>query len=57
MSPMAFLQKPARYMQMLASNTQAFSAVPNFAFELAARRTSDADMAGLDLETGHCHQR
>ena len=49
MSPMAFLQKPVRYMQVLASNTQAFSAVPNFAFELAARRTSDADMAGFDL--------
>jgi long chain fatty acid CoA FadD26 len=53
MSPMAFLQKPARYMQTLASNTQAFSAVPNFAFELAARRTSDADMAGLDLGDVH----
>ena len=53
MSPMAFLQKPARYMQMLASNTRAFSAVPNFAFELAARRTSDADMAGLDLGNVH----
>jgi long-chain fatty acid adenylase/transferase FadD26 len=53
MSPMAFLQKPARYMEMLASNAQAFSAVPNFAFELAARRTSDADMAGLDLGNVH----
>jgi long chain fatty acid CoA FadD26 len=49
MSPMAFLQKPARWIQMLASNTRSFSAVPNFAFELAARRTSDDDMAGLDL--------
>jgi long chain fatty acid CoA FadD26 len=53
MSPMAFLQKPARYMQLLARNTKAFSAVPNFAFELAARRTSDADMAGLDLGDVH----
>ena len=52
-SPTAFLQKPARYMQMLARNPRAFSAVPNFAFELAVRRTSDADMAGLDL--GHVH--
>ncbi len=50
-SPMAFLQKPARWMQMLASNTRPFSGAPNFAFELAARRTSDDDMAGLDL--GH----
>ncbi|WP_193048600.1 AMP-binding protein [Mycolicibacterium baixiangningiae] len=48
-SPMAFLQKPARWIQMLASHGPTFSAGPNFAFELAARRTSDADMAGLDL--------
>ncbi|MGH3968061.1 MAG: AMP-binding protein, partial [Mycobacterium sp.] len=49
MSPVAFLQKPARWMQLLASATRPFSAGPNFAFELAARRTSDDDMAGLDL--------
>jgi long chain fatty acid CoA FadD26 len=49
MSPMAFLQRPARWIQQLASNTHSFSAAPNFAFELAVRRTSDADMAGLDL--------
>jgi long-chain fatty acid adenylase/transferase FadD26 len=53
MSPMAFLQKPARWMQALASNTRSFSAAPNFAFELAARRTSDEDMAGLDLGNVH----
>ena len=49
MSPVAFLQKPARWMQLLASTTRPFSAGPNFAFELAVRRTSDEDMAGLDL--------
>jgi long chain fatty acid CoA FadD26 len=49
MSPWAFLQQPARWMQMLATNGRAFSAAPNFAFELAVRRTSDNDMAGLDL--------
>jgi long-chain fatty acid adenylyltransferase FadD28 len=48
-SPVAFLQRPARWMQLLASNTHAFSGAPNFAFELAARKTSDDDMAGLDL--------
>ena len=53
MTPMAFLQKPARYMQALAENPHAFSAVPNFALELAARRTSDADMTGLDLGNVH----
>lgn len=49
MSPVSFLQRPARWMQLLASNTHAFSAAPNFAFELAARKTSDEDMAGHDL--------
>lgn len=53
MSPMAFLQKPARWVQALATHTRPFTAVPNFAFELAARRTSDADMAGLDLSHVH----
>jgi long-chain fatty acid adenylyltransferase FadD28 len=48
-SPVAFLEQPARWMQLLASNTHAFSGAPNFAFELAARKTSDDDMAGLDL--------
>lgn len=49
MSPMAFLQRPARWMQLLARNPQVLSAAPNFAFELAAARTSDEDMARLDL--------
>ena len=48
-SPVAFLQRPARWMQLLASNGRVFSSAPNFAFDLAARKTSDGDMAGLDL--------
>ena len=48
-SPASFLQRPARWMQLLANNSHAFSAAPNFAFELAAKKTSDEDMAGLDL--------
>src|SRR4051794_35405808 len=36
-SPIGFLQRPARWMQMLANNTLAFSAAPNFAFDLASR--------------------
>ncbi|MEO6792308.1 MAG: AMP-binding protein [Mycobacterium sp.] len=53
MTPIAFLQKPARWMQQLAINSAAFTAGPNFAFELTARRTTDADMAGLDLGGVH----
>lgn len=52
-SPVAFLQKPARWMQLLARHSAAFTAAPNFAFELATRRTSDDDMAGLDLGDVH----
>jgi len=46
-SPVAFLQRPARWMQLLASNSKAYSAAPNFAFEIAVKKTSDDDMAGL----------
>lgn len=48
-SPVAFLERPARWMRTLAENSRAFSAAPNFAFDLAARKTTDADLAGLDL--------
>jgi fatty acid CoA ligase FadD28 len=47
--PVAFLERPARWMQLVASNSHAFSAGPNFALDLTARRTTDEDMAGLDL--------
>jgi acyl-CoA synthetase (AMP-forming)/AMP-acid ligase II len=48
-SPVSFLQRPARWMQLMSAEGRAFSAAPNFAFELAAAKTSDDDMAGLDL--------
>jgi len=48
-SPVAFLERPARWVRALAENSRAFSAAPNFAFDLAARKTSDSDLAGLDL--------
>ena len=48
-SPVSFLQRPARWMQMVASYPSASTGAPNFAFELAARKTSDEDMAGYDL--------
>lgn len=48
-NPMAFLAKPARWIQAMASHPNVYSAAPNFAFELAVRRTTDEDMAGYDL--------
>ncbi len=52
-SPVAFLQRPARWMQLLATSPHALSAGPNVAFDLAARKTSDDDLAGLDLGGVH----
>ncbi|SPM27991.1 Acyl-CoA synthetase (AMP-forming)/AMP-acid ligase II, partial [Mycobacterium terramassiliense] len=52
-SPVGFLQRPARWMQMLAHNSCTISAGPNFAYELAVRKTSDADLAGFDLGGVH----
>ncbi|BBX72820.1 AMP-binding protein [Mycobacterium shinjukuense] len=48
-SPVAFLQRPARWMHLLAGHSHPFSAAPNFAFELAAKKITDDDMAGHDL--------
>ncbi|MFZ0831492.1 MAG: AMP-binding protein, partial [Mycobacterium sp.] len=49
MSPVSFLERPARWMRALAENPHAWSSAPNFAFDLAARKTTDDDLAGLDL--------
>jgi fatty acid CoA ligase FadD21 len=48
-SPLSFLERPARWVRALAENPHAWSSAPNFAFELAARKTRDSDLAGLDL--------
>ena len=48
-SPISFLERPARWVRSLAENPHAWSAAPNFAFDLAARKTTDGDLAGLDL--------
>ncbi|OBH27669.1 acyl-CoA synthetase [Mycobacterium sp. E342] len=48
-SPVAFLQRPARWIHAMANGQPVMSAAPNFAFELAARKTSDADLEGVDL--------
>jgi fatty acid CoA ligase FadD21 len=48
-SPVSFLERPARWVQSLAENPYAWSSAPNFAFDLAARKTTDNDLAGLDL--------
>lgn len=48
-SPIAFLQRPARWIHSLSIDAPVFSAGPNFAFELAARKTTKADLDAVDL--------
>ncbi|MEY8015465.1 AMP-binding protein [Mycobacterium servetii] len=48
-SPVSFLERPARWVRSLATSPHAFSAAPNFAYDLAARKTGDGDLAGLEL--------
>jgi acyl-CoA synthetase (AMP-forming)/AMP-acid ligase II len=48
-TPLQFLAKPARWPQLMARYPRALTAGPNFAFELAAARTTDEDMAGLGM--------
>ncbi|MBI4970061.1 MAG: AMP-binding protein [Rhodospirillales bacterium] len=49
MSPLAFLARPQRWLVALSRHGGTLSAAPNFAYELAARRLDDTDLAGLDL--------
>jgi fatty acid CoA ligase FadD28 len=49
MSPLGFLARPARWMRLLGTHTHAITAAPNFAFDLAATRTTDEDLADCDF--------
>jgi acyl-CoA synthetase (AMP-forming)/AMP-acid ligase II len=42
-----------KWIQTVARNTRTYTGGPNFAYELAVKRVTDEDMAGLDL--GHVH--
>ncbi len=48
-SPAAYLQRPARWIQSMSIGGPVMSAAPPFALELAVRKTSDADLDGVDL--------
>lgn len=49
MSPMAFLEKPVRWLQAISDYRAHTSGGPNFAFELCARKITTEEKAGLDL--------
>ena len=51
MSPLAFLSRPVRWLRAISDHRGTISPAPNFAYELCARKLSDADLQGLDLSS------
>ncbi|NVJ26526.1 amino acid adenylation domain-containing protein, partial [Myxococcus sp. AM011] len=49
MSPIAFLQRPARWLQAVSHFRGTTSGGPNFAYALVARKMTEAERAELDL--------
>ncbi|MGE5616487.1 MAG: AMP-binding protein [Bacillota bacterium] len=49
MSPMAFVNRPARWLQALHRYRGTISSAPNFAYEICASRLAEEELAGLDL--------
>lgn len=49
MSPLAFLQRPVRWLRAISRLGATTSGGPTFAFELCARQISESVLAGLDL--------
>ncbi|MFI7670154.1 fatty acyl-AMP ligase [Nocardia sp. NPDC049526] len=51
MSPMAFLHRPARWLQAITKYRATISGAPNFAYDLCVRRISEQERAELDLSS------
>lgn len=49
MDPLAFLERPARWLRALSASPGAISAAPNFAYAYCASRVSEADKVYLEL--------
>jgi acyl-CoA synthetase (AMP-forming)/AMP-acid ligase II len=49
MSPAFFLQRPARWLQMISRHRATISGAPNFAFNLCVEKITPEQMSGLDL--------
>jgi acyl-CoA synthetase (AMP-forming)/AMP-acid ligase II/surfactin synthase thioesterase subunit/acyl carrier protein len=51
MSPLAFLERPARWLRTISRVGATVSGAPNFAFDLCVSRVTDEEREGLDLST------
>lgn len=51
MSPLAFLARPARWLEAIHRYRGTLSAAPNFAYELCLKHVTDEELGGLDLST------
>jgi len=51
MSPLAFLQKPVRWLRAITRHRVTISGGPNFAYDLCTQKVTDAQLEGLDLST------
>ncbi|MFT4167206.1 MAG: fatty acyl-AMP ligase [Microlunatus sp.] len=49
MSPMAFVQRPSRFLHALSDARAALTIVPNFAVDMCVRRVPESEREGLDL--------
>lgn len=51
MSPMAFIQKPIRWLKAISRYGATTSGAPNFAYEMCVKRIREAQREGLDLSS------
>ncbi len=51
MSPLAFLQKPIRWLRAIARHRATISGGPNFAYDLCTQKITDEELQGLDLSS------
>ena len=51
MAPMAFLEKPLRWLQTISDYRAHTSGGPNFAYDLCVQKVSHEDLAGIDLSS------
>ncbi len=53
-SPASFLQRPARWLELISGLHATVSVAPSFGYELATARVRDDVIAGLDLSSWRC---